>query len=212
MDGKILLSTAYLPPVNYFMLIEGAREIFIEKEENYPRQTYRNRCKILSANGPLVLSVPVKKGGTPKARISEVEIDYTKRWQNIHLRALSASYNSAPWFQFYFEKIETIINSGTRLLIDLNTDLLLTILEFLKMKKDIGFTSSFEAANDSENDYRYRLSPKKESFFETREYIQVFNYRTGFVPGLSIIDLLFNMGPESAEYLHLKKQRDSRLT
>ncbi len=202
MDDKILLSTAYLPPVSYFMLIDGAGEIFIEKEENYPRQTYRNRCKILSSNGPLVLSVPVKKGGVPKAKIKDVEIDYTKRWQNIHLRALTASYNSAPWFQFYFEKIEKIINSGPRFLIDLNTDLLFTILEFLKIKKNIGFTYVFEPAADADNDYRYRLIPKNESSFETREYIQVFNYRTGFMPGLSIIDLLFNMGPESAEYLH----------
>ncbi|MBW6500240.1 MAG: WbqC family protein [Bacteroidales bacterium] len=204
MDDKILLSTAYLPPVGYFMLIQGAGEIFIEKEENYTRQTYRNRCKILSSGGPLVLSVPVKKGGEPKAKIKDVEIDYTKRWQSIHLRALTASYNSAPWFRFYFEKIERIINSGPRLLIDLNTDLLFTMLEFLKMRKTIGFTSTFEPASDARNDYRYRLSPKKEPDFGSREYIQVFNYRTGFVPGLSIIDLLFNMGPDSSEYLYAK--------
>ncbi len=201
MSGKILLSTAYLPPLEYFALIAGAGKVFIEREENYLKQTYRNRCKILSSNGPMILSIPVKKGKTTVSGIKDVEIDYSKRWQQVHLRAMIASYSSSPWFQYYFDKIERIIAFGPKLLLDLNMELLMTILEFLKLKNNVQFTTLFEPVADAEYDYRYRMGPRHKSGYLTGEYQQVFNYKTEFVAGLSIIDLIFNMGPESDKYL-----------
>ena len=110
MAGKILVSTAYLPPVEYFSLISHADEIYVEREENYLKQSYRNRCYILSSHGRQLLSVPVYLGSQHKTPVKEIRIDYSKRWQQVHLRAITASYSSSPYFQFYFENIEKIIS------------------------------------------------------------------------------------------------------
>ena len=88
MQGDLILSTAYFPPAEYFSLINNADAVIIEQEENYIKQTYRNRCRILSSNGILILSVPVIKGRNIKAHVKDVTIDYSKRWQQVHLRAL----------------------------------------------------------------------------------------------------------------------------
>src|SRR5664280_3240390 len=120
MAGKILVSTAYLPPVEYFSLISRADEVLIEREENYVKQSFRNRCYILSAYGPQLLSVPVYLGSQHKTPLKEIRIDYSKRWQQVHLRAITASYSSSPYFQFYFENIEKIIARKTDFLFDLN--------------------------------------------------------------------------------------------
>jgi len=133
MAVKLLISTAYLPPVEYFSLISDAEEIFIEKEENYIKQSYRNRCYILSAHGPQMLSVPVYLGSVHKTLIKDIRIDYSKRWQQVHLRAMTASYNSSPYFEFYFESIEKIISANHEYLIDLNTALLEKIQQILKI-------------------------------------------------------------------------------
>jgi hypothetical protein len=201
MAGKILVSTAYLPPVLYFSEISRADEIFIEREENYLKQTYRNRCYILSAHGPQLLSVPAYSGSVHKTPIKEIRIDYSKRWQQVHLRAMTASYNSSPYFQFYFETIEKIISKNHDFLLDLNMELTMSVLEILKIKKTISYTTDFEPAGEMEHDLRYKITPKQESHFAVKEYFQVFNNGKGFVPGMGIIDLVFNMGPESAEYL-----------
>jgi hypothetical protein len=201
MTGKILLSTAYLPPVEYFSLISHADEILIEKEENYLKQSYRNRCYIFSPHGPLLLSVPVYLGSQHKTAVKEIRIDYSKRWQQVHLRALTASYNSSPYFQYYFESIETVISKNKEFLIDLNTELTSLLMNMLKLKGSLLYTTCFQQEGSAENDYRYKLSPKKASLFSVREYLQVFNNNTGFVQPLSILDLIFNVGPEAVDYL-----------
>lgn len=200
MKYKILLATAYLPPVEYFSLIAKADEIFIEREENYNKQTFRNRCTILSSNGPMNLTVPVLKGSELKTLIKDIRIDYTKRWQQVHLRAISSSYGSSPYFQYYFEDIERIINFNHRFLLDLNTGLLVTILKILKLNKTVNYTSSFKPAEYEDTDFRYKITPKRISDYSVKEYIQVFNAK-GFIPGLSIADLIFNTGAEAVNYL-----------
>ena len=102
MAGKILVSTAYLPPAEYFSLISHADEVLIEREENYLKQSYRNRCYILSAHGPQLLTVPVYLGSQHKTHIKDIRIDYSKRWQQIHLRAIIASYRSSPLLSVLF--------------------------------------------------------------------------------------------------------------
>jgi hypothetical protein len=200
MQDDILLSTAYFPPAGYFHLIKTAGNVFIEQMENYPRQTYRNRCRILSSGGTLDLSVPVTKGGLRKVLTRDVTIDYTKKWQNIHLRALTSAYNRSPYFQFYFDFFEPVIRKNHKYLIDLNAELLDTCLGLLKIIKCINYTSYFIPETEAENDHRYRISPKIRSGFHGRPYIQVFGVN-GFIPDLSVLDLIFNTGPEAVEYL-----------
>jgi hypothetical protein len=201
MAGKILVSIAYLPPVEYFSLISQADEVLIEVEENYLKQSYRNRCYILSEHGPQLLSIPVYLGSQHKTPLKEIRIDYSKRWQQVHLRAITASYNSSPYFQFYFENIEKIISKKIDFLIDLNMELMESVLKMLKIKIGITYTTNFKPVGEAENDFRYKISPKKESQFFVKEYIQVFEICNCFVQGLSIIDLIFNMGPEAVDYL-----------
>jgi WbqC-like protein family len=196
MAGKILLSTAYFPPVEYFSLIRNADLVFIEREENYIKQTYRNRCRILASAGVMSLTVPVIKGDLLKARIKEVTIDYSKRWQQVHLRAIATAYGKSPYFQYYFEEIERGLLHSYRFLIDLNADLLDTCLRILNIRKCISYTNSFSQPEGNENDFRYRISPKIKPNHKQAEYIQVFG-DGNFVPGLSILDLILNMGPES---------------
>ena len=201
MAGKIILSTAYLPPIAYFSIISDAEEILIEREENYLKQTYRNRCYILSANGIQSLSVPVLLGSFHKTAIKSIRIDYSKRWQQVHLRALSAAYRASPYFEYYFETIERIISAKHDYLIDLNTELTTFFLKSVKMNPKFSFTAQFVPSNNYQGDFRYQLSPKKEFKREYKEYLQVFSERHGFVPGLSIADLLFNTGPDASEFL-----------
>lgn len=200
MEGYILVSTAYLPPVEYFSAISKAEKTFLERKENYLKQSYRNRCYILSAHGKQMLTVPILLGSLHKTLIKDIRIDYSKRWQQVHLRAMVASYNSAPYFEFYFETIEKAISKNHEYLIDLNTELTEIVLAILKMKKTVLYTTYFEPIENRENDYRYRISPKKKSLGTEREYIQVFNNDGDFVKGLSIVDLIFNMGPEAVKY------------
>jgi hypothetical protein len=200
MAVKILLSTAYFPPVEYFSLISKADEVVIEREENYLKQSYRNRCYILSSHGPQLLTVPVYLGSQHKTAIKEIRIDYSKRWQQVHLRALQASYSSSPYYQFYFENIESVISKRIDLLIDLNMILMELLLKMLKLKQKISYSTHFEPQGVSENDNRYNISPKKPSAFRGKEYMQVFGNSEGFTPGMSILDLLFNLGPEAINY------------
>ena len=201
MEGTILLTTAYLPPAEYFAHFLKAGEILIEREENYLKQSFRNRCYILTANGPQVLSVPVYSGSIHKTPVKEIRIDYSKRWQQVHLGAMTSSYSSSPFFLYYFEIIEKIILTRHEFLLDLNLELLEAILRIIKIDASVSYTTEFKAAIKSENDFRYLISPKKKSGYTSKRYLQVFNPDGGFVPRLSIIDLVFNTGPESKMYL-----------
>jgi hypothetical protein len=179
----------------------AAEEVLIEKEENYHKQTYRNRCYILSANGPQCLSVPVYLGSKHKTSVKDTRIDYSKRWQQVHLRAISSSYGSSPYFQYYFDDFENIIKANHEYLLDLNMHLLHLILKIIKIEKEIFYTKKFVQADKYGKDHRYSLTPKNYSESDVKMYLQVFDKETGFVPGLSIIDLIFNTGPDSKEYL-----------
>jgi hypothetical protein len=201
MAGKILLSTAYLPTVEYISYIIHAEEALIEREENYLKQSYRNRCYILSASGPQLLTVPVYMGSIHKTPVREIRIDYSKRWQQVHLRALTASYKSSPFFIYYFENIEKIILSNYEFLLDLNMDLLKAALKMINIEANISYTSEFKPVGISKYDFRYSINPKKETGFNAKKYIQVFTGGKNFVPGLSIVDLIFNAGPEASDYL-----------
>jgi len=201
MAKKVLFSTAYLPPVGYFFPINDDVEIHIEKEENFIKQTYRNRCYILSSHGLQLLTVPVYEGSIHKVTIRDVRIDYSKRWQQVHLRAMIASYNASPYFRFYFEQIEKIISENHVFLIDLNTSLTELILTILGIENKICFTTCFEKPGSTDDDFRYSISPKKESPFKIKRYPQVFESVPANQEYLSIADLIFNAGPDSVKYL-----------
>jgi hypothetical protein len=198
---EVLVSTAYLPPVDWFSIISRSDKVSIERHENYIKQTYRNRCYILSAHGRQMLSVPVLEGSRHKIPITEARIDYSKRWQQVHLGAIRSSYRLAPYYEFYSGEIEETIAGGYKYLWELNTRLMDILMQMLKIKPVISFTGSYEKASEEEYDFRYRLEPGKKNIFLNKRYFQVFNTTEGFAPNLSIIDLIFNQGPDAGKFL-----------
>lgn len=203
MAEKYLLSSAYFPPVHYISLVAGADRVLIEKEENYLKQTYRNRCLVLTASGQSALSVPVMSGRYDKTPLKDVRIDYSKRWQQVHRRALISAYRSSAFFEYYFDDIEKLITGKAEYLLDLNMNALRTILKITGINTPVAYTNTFEPIAENEYDFRYKISPKKEKpgISSGKEYYQVFSSKFGFVAGLSILDLIFNTGPDTVKYL-----------
>ncbi|NMC40740.1 MAG: WbqC family protein [Bacteroidales bacterium] len=205
MNSPLLLSTAYFPPIHYLALAAGRDTIFIEKQENYIKQTYRNRCCILTSNGVISLTVPVLEGSFHKTPVRDIKIDYSRRWQQVHTRALISAYRSSPFFEFYFDDVCRIINSKTTFLLDLNLMTSEFLTESAGLAVKFSFTTDFKPVEDKDKDLRYALSPKNwkttDEMFNFKPYIQVFPDRNGFIPGLSGLDLIFNTGPEAVRYL-----------
>ncbi|MBM3435917.1 MAG: WbqC family protein [Bacteroidetes bacterium] len=200
--SSILLSTAYLPPIEFFVRILHADEIFIEKEETYCKQSYRNRCEIYSANGKLVLTVPVIKPHGNHTQTKDIEIENSLKWQKEHWRTIISAYNQSPYFLFYRDVFEPFYSKKFCSLWDFNLTLVQTILEILKADKVITDTDSFEKIKAAgTTDYRKSINPKISSAMNFIPYRQVFSFRHGFLSNLSIIDLIFNTGPDTTEFL-----------
>ncbi|MEE4197148.1 MAG: WbqC family protein [Bacteroidales bacterium] len=204
MNNKALLSTAYLPPVQYFSKLATYDEIWIEAHENYLKQTYRNRCVIYGANGKLALSIPVKKIST-KTRIRDIAIDYDTNWQKMHWKSIESAYRSSAFFEFYADDLAPFYHTRYQFLFDFNHDLIMKLAEQLELTIDLSFTDRYYFPGDHPmDDYRGSIHPKQkvnDQDFKVREYFQVFSEKYGFIPNLSILDLLFNTGPEAKEYL-----------
>jgi len=200
--NRVLISTAYLPPVNYFTIIAGADEVLVELHETYPKQTYRNRCEIYSANGKIPLIIPVHKPDGNHTMTKDILVSMHEKWQILHWRAIKTAYSNSPYFLYFQDELEHFFSEKTNNLLDFNTGLLETILELIGLKKKIGYTTDFVKEPENIKDYRWSINPKKPfDDFPAKEYYQSFNEKHGFIPNLSIIDLLFNLGPEAGDYL-----------
>lgn len=198
MTGEVLLSTAYFPPAEYFSLIAGAGKVIIEKHENYLKQSYRNRCIILGANGPLPLIIPVLRGSFHKTALIDLKIDNGRRWRDLHLRGIRSAYAAAPFFEFYYDAIERVISSQFTFLLDLNTEALRVVCEALGLDAQAEYSAEYIPPGIRKNDHRYSISPKGLSCtagYICKPYTQVFSDKFGFTGHLSILDMLFNNGP-----------------
>jgi hypothetical protein len=204
MSGALLLSTAYLPPLEYFSAMIAAEEIIIERMESYHKQTYRNRCYILSAHGLQILTVPVREGSFRTVPVRDLRIDYSKRWQQVHMRALDAAYRGSAFYDYYSDGFKSSVMKGHEFLLDLNNELLSYLADCLSINKKISFSDAFLPASDSPSDKRYLITPKKESPLLQLKYRQVFNSAGIYDSRLSIVDLLFNMGPDSPAFLEIR--------
>jgi hypothetical protein len=201
MSEPVLLSTAYLPPAEYFRRISEQPETLIEKEENYLKQTYRNRCYIMASNGIQALTVPVLLGSFHKTRIKDCRIDYSKRWQQVHAGALKSAYANSPYYLYYIDEILAVILKKHEFLLDLNTILTELLSGMAGLKVSVSFTGQFIKPGESSHDHRYTLTPKINSGYRTKPYIPVFDAGGSNDPRLSIIDLIFSTGPDAASYL-----------
>jgi hypothetical protein len=214
MQPGIVLSTAYLGPIQYFTKFLLGKPVWIEGQENFIKQTYRNRCFISTANGRGILIVPVKRGSFHKVHIRDIEIDYGTRWLKIHEAAILSAYRLSPYFEHYGQDILRIITSNNKFLLDLNEQLTEILLALAGIRTVVKTTGIYQPGTDNPGmDYRMVIRPKKpmdDPLFQCQPYPQVFHDRSGFLPNLSIIDALFNLGPDLAGYLAtcIKKKGD----
>lgn len=200
-----VLSTAYCPPVEYFMAAAMTGRVLIETQESYIKQTYRNRCRIYACDGILSLTVPVSMHGDSRD-IRSVRIDYTRPWLQQHVRALVSAYRTSAFFEYYQDDILGILESRPETLFELNSRLTVKMMELLGIRCEISLTAEFRREYPPEYlDLRDGIHPKKAvpEIFRDRfkPYYQVFSDRFGFIPGLSALDLLFNEGPDAISYL-----------
>jgi hypothetical protein len=200
---KILLSTAYLPSIDYLKAIVNSELICIEQFENYIKQSYRNRCKIYAANGIMSLSIPVELATTKKILVKDVKIDYKEAWQKQHLRSIESAYRTSPYFDYLIDDFLPFYTKKHIFLFDFNLGLLNVVLDILQEKKTILLTSDYDHSPSGVEDMRNFFSPKKEnlSCTDQKPYSQVFNQKFGFQANLSCIDLIFNLGTNAYDYL-----------
>lgn len=198
-----LFSTAYFPPISYVAAMLDKPVVVVEQYETFPKQTYRNRAVVATANGLLPLSVPVIRTNGNHTYTKDMDICYNENWAAKHWRAIESAYNSSPYFLYYKDDVEAILNKKHRTLLELNMDILEFVFKKLKVAKDIMLSTDFVVvdANADIEDYRNRFSPKNKEILQLPPYDQVFEDRYGFQQDLSILDLLFNLGPDSLGYL-----------
>ena len=224
-----LLTTAYFPPVEYFFALANSGRVLVEQHENFQKQSWRSRCRILSAGGPEDLSVPVVKEGRRGRPVRDIRIDYSEPWLQHHIRAFSAAYNGSAFYEHYAGDLLPVLEARPVFLFDLNMSLLEKIMELLDISTPVSLTGHFyTSAEDCRPpgctlfDFRSRIQPKYkgksllEEYSCEQAYYQVFVNRdpneagvipcaTGnmFIPNLSILDLLSAEGPDAGNFLRI---------
>lgn len=206
LKSKAIFSTACFAPVSYYALFNRAGIRYIESHENYIKQTFRNRFEIAAANGRMSLTVPVEKTSNAKTNIRDIKISDHGDWQRMHWYSIESAYNSSPFFEYYADDIRPFFEKKEKWLFDFNEEIRLKLCELLEIDPQCQLTETYIEEYGDIMDLRQILQPKAtlDSSLTKKiikPYYQVFERKFGFIPNLSILDLLFNMGPESILYL-----------
>ncbi len=197
---EILLSTTYFGPVQWYQKLHRAENVCIEQWESFQKQTYRNRCLIATTQGVQALTVPIVRGESPL--IKDIRISDHGNWRHLHWNALQSAYGESPFFEYYQDDIRPFFEQRWDYLLDFNEAIRTAVCELADIQPKVRLTDEFVL--NQANDYREAIHPKHpqpDPDFEAKPYYQVYGCKHGFLPNLSILDLLFNMGPESIFYL-----------
>ena len=201
--NTILLSSAYLAPVEYYTKLYAADRVLVERYDHYMKQTYRNLCVIVGANGTLALTIPTEKDDHLKVLMKDVRISDHGNWRHVHWNALESAYRNSPFFEYYADDFRCFYEKKYPFLWDFNEALCEVVCSLIDLHPKIEGTTDYQTEWSSDTtDFRQLIHPKidyKEAdpSFHPLPYYQVFKEKFGFIPNLSIVDLLFNMGPES---------------
>lgn len=202
-----LLELHYFPSIQFFTKLVGYPVVVLEQHENYQKGSYRNRTHIATASGLQRLSVPLQQGKNQQLPIREVAISFKEPWHREHQTAIRSAYGKAPFFEFYGETILSLLDDPAPTLFDWNFHILQKLLRLLQIEVDLRLSNSFlRTAPQNGVDLRNVIHPKPhrsetDTNFRVPHYRQVFEEKHGFLPNLSILDLLFCMGPQSILYL-----------
>lgn len=200
--NSIILNSAYLAPVEYYTKLFAYDKVYVERFDSYMKQTYRNRCVIASAGGLQVLTIPTEKTEGAKCLMKDIRISDHGNWRHVHWNAFVAAYKHSPFFDYYADEFHCFYEKRYEFLYDFNMELCLWVCKQIDLQPVLIPTEDYIAISGEIADFRDRIHPKKayaeaDPGFSPVVYYQVFDARTGFLPNLSIADLLFNMGPES---------------
>ncbi len=207
LNKSVLLPTAYLPPLEYFVVLCHHETGYVELHETWVRQSWRNRCRIISANGPLNLVLPVSRPNGNHTKTKDVLVSHHEDWQKQHWQSIRSAYGNAPFYFFYKELLEPFYRAKPeKYLWEFNDKLLKSILNEIQLPVKLDFTKGFRKDPGTMTDLRTELTPKshrrkKMLVNNWKSYYQIFEDRHGFIPNLSIIDLLFHVGPDALSYL-----------
>lgn len=194
---KAILPVSYFGPVPYFALFNQSN-VVLEAHENYQKRSVRNRTQILGANGIQTLSVPLQRGKT-NLPITKVLISYEEPWQEQHLKSIRSAYGSSPFFEHYYPRIAEIVSSDHEKLFQLNLAAINFVIRIFELPEPI-LSESYDPEGQS---FTYDGRRSMTSIpIANKVYNQVFEHKFGFTPSLSILDLIFNLGPEATAILH----------
>ncbi len=198
----VLLQPTYFAPLIQYASILKAKTYEFEMEDNFQKQTYRNRCYITGPNSKLLLNIPIQHSKNKKTKTKDVLIDnHTSSWQSIHLKSLQSSYRSSPFFEFYEDEITTILMKKHSYLLDLNLEIHDFIMEALQEKAIYSKSKEYFPIPENKTDLRFLANAKQKLNISFPQYFQLFSDKNNFLPNLSILDLLFMEGPSSGIYL-----------
>ncbi|MDU8886554.1 WbqC family protein [Yeosuana sp. MJ-SS3] len=198
---NIVIHLTYFPNIAHFVGMLKANELTFEIDDNYQKQTYRNRAYIYAANGKLLLNIPVIHTQKNRQKYRDVKIANISKWQELHWKSLESAYRTSPFFEFYEDDLKPLFTTKANYLMDFNFKCFETICDCIQLDLNISKTVKFEKEVKDKADYRILVNAKKEQSFEFESYTQVFINKHGFISNLSILDLLFNEGPNTSQYL-----------
>ncbi|MGB0788758.1 MAG: WbqC family protein [Marinirhabdus sp.] len=198
---KTLLHPGYFPSIATMAIVVQASGVVFETHDNYQKQTYRNRAHIAHSNGLLLLNVPVKHAKDGKRqKTNEVQLENNFPWQAQHLKSLQSAYRTSPYFEFYEDDLLPIFERPVTHLMALNISIFNLLIELIGIETPIERSTAYYK-DPPQKDLRGLINPKRGPAHIFEPYTQVFGERHSFLPNLSVLDLLFNKGPESLSYL-----------
>ncbi len=198
---NILIHPTYFPTVAHFVAIANADTVTFEAVDNFQKQTFRNRMYIYGANGKLLLNIPVKHNKEKqKTLYKDIEIENVENWQKQHWRSIVSAYKSSPFFEYYEDDLKDIFTTPHTSLYNLNVKIFNILCNCIEVETSILYTDTFSSLT-SHSDFRHLVNSKKETPVQLEEYTQVFCDKYGYLNNLSILDLLFNEGPNTLNYL-----------
>jgi len=196
----------YFSPISQYITIVNSDEVLFETEDNYQKQTYRNRCYIYGPNGKQLLNIPIKhSSNSTKKKTKDTLVDNSVAWQKQHLKSIQIAYRNSPFFEFYQDDLLPIFLKEHKYLLDLNIETYLYITDALQISSV--YKKTEEYIHNTKNDFRFLANSKLEHPYKFKPYTQMFDDKFGFIKNLSVLDLLFMEGPNAISFLENNKHK-----